>query len=634
MNTTEFLRKAIRLKVFDAEYYSSTYKLYFESEEEAFLDFLRKSVHTNLPGSSFCFDQDQYWHRFKSVLETESPVLDYLLNATTRDLSDIGASSVWRPNPDHIIDIHKYQTIKPIKLAINLHIFYKDAVDAFASALQGFPVDFDLYIGAGTDEIADLASSAFSNLGPSVHVYCQVIPNIGRNFRSMLFEFRDQLLCYDIIMHMHSKKSLYSGHEQALWFSYLLEYLAVDKQTVYKHLALLASSDEAGIIFPTPPKRFTPRWVNHGLKNTAATLRLANLLKRDCSDLKTLTSFSDYPVGSMFIAKTNAIADLLHHDWKDDELPTEPIPNDGTILHAIERFLPRLVEQNEYKSIFYDPSSGTWSTDKSYIWSSYRASRAEMQFIVKNPCLKIISFDVFDTLVSRATGFNDSAKLLAADRILPDLSADQFLKLRNTVEHQIRVSPAFNGDVSIYDVYETLEGQHKLGMGSADCANHEFSLDLDLLVERVTVTESVRAAYKNGISVWYISDIYYSKLQMIALLESFGLPVNPDFLFVSSDLRLRKDSGLMWSHVKDRLEELNVNPLSQYIHVGDNVVSDIQIPGDIGLSSYHVMSPDEYLELGSYLATCKAFDTAKKLRSLSPAGLSSSLQLLTLDTLH
>jgi lipopolysaccharide biosynthesis protein len=48
----------------------------------------------------------------------------------------------------------------------------------------------------------------------------------------------------------------------------------------------------------------------------------------------------NFPVGTMFWARTSALEPLigLHLQW--DDYPPEPLPYDGTLLHAVERLLP------------------------------------------------------------------------------------------------------------------------------------------------------------------------------------------------------------------------------------------------------------------------------------------------------
>ncbi|NVL29483.1 hypothetical protein F2S71_00795 [Pseudomonas syringae pv. actinidiae] len=67
-------------------------------------------------------------------------------------------------------------------------------------------------------------------------------------------------------------------------------------------------------------------------------------------------------------------------------------------------------------------------------------------------------------------------------------------------------------------------------------------------------------------------------------------------LLVSSEEQKRKDNGTMWRMVKNDLEHHGATP---HIHIGDNVVADCQIPGDFGLTTLHILHPnDKWQALG------------------------------------
>jgi lipopolysaccharide biosynthesis protein len=55
--------------------------------------------------------------------------------------------------------------------------------------------------------------------------------------------------------------------------------------------------------------------------------------------------FFPFAVGTMFWARAAALRPLfeLGLDW--DDYPAEPLPIDGSMLHALERLLPSVVEQ-------------------------------------------------------------------------------------------------------------------------------------------------------------------------------------------------------------------------------------------------------------------------------------------------
>ena len=61
------------------------------------------------------------------------------------------------------------------------------------------------------------------------------------------------------------------------------------------------------------------------------------------------TTFN-FPVGSMFWARTAALRPLFDLGLTWDDYPEEPVPYDGSLLHAIERILPFVVESAGFRN--------------------------------------------------------------------------------------------------------------------------------------------------------------------------------------------------------------------------------------------------------------------------------------------
>jgi lipopolysaccharide biosynthesis protein len=56
----------------------------------------------------------------------------------------------------------------------------------------------------------------------------------------------------------------------------------------------------------------------------------------------------NFPVGTMFWARTAALSPLFELNLNWNEYPVEPIDHDGTILHAIERLIPFVVKHRGF----------------------------------------------------------------------------------------------------------------------------------------------------------------------------------------------------------------------------------------------------------------------------------------------
>jgi lipopolysaccharide biosynthesis protein len=56
------------------------------------------------------------------------------------------------------------------------------------------------------------------------------------------------------------------------------------------------------------------------------------------------TGSINFPVGTMFWARTQALEPFLKLNLQWENYPEEPLPYDGSMLHAIERLFPQVCE--------------------------------------------------------------------------------------------------------------------------------------------------------------------------------------------------------------------------------------------------------------------------------------------------
>ena len=92
-----------------------------------------------------------------------------------------------------------------------------------------------------------------------------------------------------------------------------------------------------GLVFPEDPH--CPSWD----ANYCIAVEMAKKL-----GIRNLPKEFNFPVGTMFWAKKGALSPLLNLGIKWNEYPEEPIGYDGTLLHAIERLLPLICENQGF----------------------------------------------------------------------------------------------------------------------------------------------------------------------------------------------------------------------------------------------------------------------------------------------
>jgi hypothetical protein len=231
----------------------------------------------------------------------------------------------------------KYETIIfRGKIAVHLHLYYVDLSDEFASYFKNLPTGYDLYITTVSKDSENYIKQKFSNCGATNVEIC-VVDNIGRDVGPMIFNLREKLYSgnYEVIGHFHTKKSL--GNDKVIgdeWRKYLLDNLIGSHVNMILNLF---NDKEMGLIF-TDDNTF----VDIG-KNKTYIDSLSKIL-----GLGNIEQTPVFPVGNMFWARTEAIRDFFELN-KEGILQREPLPVDGSYLHALERLTPYLAEKNGYK---------------------------------------------------------------------------------------------------------------------------------------------------------------------------------------------------------------------------------------------------------------------------------------------
>lgn len=575
------LKRLLSTGYIDADYYRSRYGDEL-SDKDVVSHFLKRSTYD---GRSYSdkFDAIGYLRSNPDVIAAEySPLWHY---AAKGEEEGRGVGKEWR-NFSWVPDSREYvspdtvaQTIDSPRIAIHLHIFYHDFVRRFFDLLSNVRFEFDLLISTPFDAIEE-SSRVFYQLPNVRRVDCRVGENRGRNFGPLLVDFREDLREYDFVLHLHSKKSLHSGEEQAGWSSFVQTFLLGDHHVVYHHLQILQADPSLGLLALTPFYKLPP-WANHTLKNREIVKDLAARL-----DFQPEIGFHSYPVGGMFWMRPSAMKTLLDHPWSYEDFPAEEGQTDGTLQHALERCIGALCRKDGSNVLYYEPWSNRYALNCYDELAVYKRE-SKANFIRLAPDFDIVSSDVFDTLVYRRSMDVEIGKRAVGQRLLEEgliASVDDFISLRNKTEFDLRAANRFIGDVDLEQVYRALVAV----LGALDpeelCAL-EFEADLANQQPRLPIVDALNQIGRRT-KLIFTSDTYYSKDQVRRLIAQAGIHA-PHEIFVSSAMQARKDNGRIWGHIA---RNLGVEK-HRILHVGDNVVSDVQIPTENGVANYLILHP-------------------------------------------
>lgn len=224
-----------------------------------------------------------------------------------------------------------------------------------------------------------------------------------------------------------------------------------------------------------------------------------------------------------------------------------------------------------------------------------------------NNNLKVYSFDVFDTVVTRITAHPRAVFLLIQKELrnsgasLPACLCEHFYSQRLEAERTARKLSGTE-DVTIEAIYDVI--RKKFGL-SAECVQEMISLEIRVEFSAISAiphaARMISDLRDSGARIIFVSDMYLPGAVLKRILSEKGIFREGDGLYVSGHMGLAKRTGSLFKKVLC-LEELHS---SQMFHHGDNRRSDYVKALKHGISSLHLNQGcltryEQILSAGSY----------------------------------
>jgi hypothetical protein len=217
------------------------------------------------------------------------------------------------------------------RVALHLHVYYPELLSEIVSRLSLNRIRPDLFVSISDKSAHQPVVRQLKEYAGKI-VDIQLVPNRGRDIGPLFTAFAPMILShYDFIGHIHTKKSphIEDATVSQSWYRFLLENLLGGKSPfpmADRILAEMKADASIGMIFPDDPK--IVGWTT----NRAIAEKLAERI-----GIRSLPVHFIFPIGTMFWARTSALAPWMNLKLDWDDYPEEPLPEDGTLLHAIER---------------------------------------------------------------------------------------------------------------------------------------------------------------------------------------------------------------------------------------------------------------------------------------------------------
>lgn len=228
-----------------------------------------------------------------------------------------------------------------LRTALQIHAYYPEMFGEVIERLNQSKARPELLVSVRSEEhaekITDIIGSSYK--GKNI---IRITPNRGRDLGPLFTGFRDKVKDYDVIGHFHTKSSphLNDRHHAHAWYRFLLENMIGGNESMVDEIIMGFTDDpKLGLVFPDDPHVFG--WDSN--------YKHAQLLAKRMGISSDLKIHFNFPAGSMFWARVDALLPLfdLCLDWVD--YPAEPIDTDGTMLHAMERLIPHIVTSRGFQ---------------------------------------------------------------------------------------------------------------------------------------------------------------------------------------------------------------------------------------------------------------------------------------------
>ena len=233
-------------------------------------------------------------------------------------------------------------SMSTIKLGVHLHAFYLMEAEHIICLLQQVLPPFDLLITTDTtDKQHSLGATLARFASPpwQQRLEIRVVPNRGRNIVPLLRDGVPFLDNCQLVLHLHTKRTTHKRFGSD-WLDDLLACLIGNADSVGALIQSFITDPDLGLVMPLPSEHVRP-YLNWGANFEIASLLVHTLWPGRSLNLQSPLVF---PPGMMFWARPAALAPLAGALAALESLAPEPMLNDGTPIHALERLMAHACE--------------------------------------------------------------------------------------------------------------------------------------------------------------------------------------------------------------------------------------------------------------------------------------------------
>ena len=471
---------------------------------------------------------------------------------------------------------------KKIEVGVHLHLFDLNYLSEICDYLKNIPERFDLYISY-SDNLNKNDVERWAHKIENVHeVIVKRTINTRNDIAPFYVLFAKELIKYKYILHIHSNGAL--NKENCVKES--LDGVLKSTKMVQEVLRLMSSEyPEVGLIF-SKNSSATPLMALHWLQHRLKGEELLNKLH-----IRFYDSIFFYPVGNFFWAKTDAIRPLFDLGLSDQDFEQKDRESDDILADALERVIAFVVKNQKYDTYIYDVDTNTFSRNKDLkCFRKYFGYNSEKISKYLTDKYDVISFDVFDTLITRNVCETDDLFRLIERKIKKMYGRSvNFSKVRKQAEEIARKE---RGDsCNIHYIYERMSDAFAFSKDEIEWIKQlEIELEYKLCVPRRDMLEVFESLKKKGKKIVLVGDTSLTASIITRILDKCGYRGYDD-LWISCEKGKSKAKDTVWDDFFLKYGD------QKTIHIGADPYSDGKTVGDRGKDYFLLLSSMEQFRL-------------------------------------
>lgn len=247
-------------------------------------------------------------------------------------------------------DIYKEEFMDSANAAVIICLYYENNCKKYLDYIDQIPAEIPVYIVSSNEKLYPVVSQYIINRTDK-RIELVKKKNRGRDISALLVACKDIALRYEYICFAHDKKgkSYIPEVEHEQWVDNLWGNTLGSSNYIVNVLHVLKTNKAIGLLAPPEPiggvlsAWYDATWAD----DFELTRQLAEQLDLNCNLDKSKPPIT---LGTFFWAKSGAIKKLLKKDWQYEDFDEEPLKDDGTISHAIERLFGYVAQDAGYET--------------------------------------------------------------------------------------------------------------------------------------------------------------------------------------------------------------------------------------------------------------------------------------------